>query len=314
MKRVRYKGDTAYHVHKQKWTKLGDRNDPGTWELYRALESKIEAQTAVFSEVAALWLQWWDKKYQGRRSAVTRKEYGRQVQPEGRLMKVFGHMTCDEITAVDLQTYIDKHPAPISANREISLVGQIMKFAIGRGYRKDAGNPATAVVLNEKGEKREYFTDRAFEEIYAAAPTPVRIAMTISYLTGLRMSDVLAIRKEHVEDGKLRVQEQKTGNVARFVMSQGLREAFALSQNDIGPVVHNQNGKAYTASGFKTMWRRAKLKAGYPDQHFHDCRRKHATDRDEKGLNAQLALGHTSDSMTQRYINHPLGRVVEPLK
>ena len=314
MKRVRYKGDVAYHVHQQKWTKLGDRNDPATWALYRTLESRIEARTAVLAEVAVLWLDRWDKKYQGKRSAVTRKEYARQISPTGRLMGVFGHMTCDEITIDHLNRYVDEHPAPISANREISLLGQILKFAIGRGYRKDAGNPALAVELNEPGAKRPYFTTEAFKQIYDAAPRSVRIAMTISYLTGLRLADVLAIRKEHVEDGMLKVTEQKTGKVARIVMSQGLREAFAMSSNDIGPVVHTQSGKAYTTSGFKTMWRRAKLKAGYPDQHFHDCRRKHATDMDEKGLDAQLSLGHTSGSMTARYINHQLGRVVEPLR
>jgi len=67
------------------------------------------------------------------------------------------------------------------------------------------------------------------------------------------------------------------------------------------------------------MWQRLQRRAvrdGILEQRFtfHDLRAKHATDKDEEHLNAQLALGHATPEMTKAYIRHPLGRKVDPLK
>ncbi len=66
------------------------------------------------------------------------------------------------------------------------------------------------------------------------------------------------------------------------------------------------------------MWQRTMKKALDEELiserfRFHDIRAKHATDKDEKELNAQIALGHKDVATTKKYIRHPLGRKVKPL-
>lgn len=46
---------------------------------------------------------------------------------------------------------------------------------------------------------------------------------------------------------------------------------------------------------------------------FHDIRAKHATDKEELELNAQLALGHPDAATTARYIRSRKGRKNMPL-
>ena len=47
---------------------------------------------------------------------------------------------------------------------------------------------------------------------------------------------------------------------------------------------------------------------------FHDIRAKHATDKDEQDLNAQLALGHVTPGQTAAYIRSRKGRKIDALK
>jgi integrase len=58
------------------------------------------------------------------------------------------------------------------------------------------------------------------------------------------------------------------------------------------------------ASGFNSIWRRQKIKAGLEDIHFHDLRAKAVTDA--KRLHgrdfAQALAGHASGDMTDAYV------------
>lgn len=47
---------------------------------------------------------------------------------------------------------------------------------------------------------------------------------------------------------------------------------------------------------------------------FYDIRAKHATDKDEQDLNAQLALGHVTPGQTAAYIRSRKGRKIGELK
>ena len=147
--------------------------------------------------------------------------------------------------------------------------------------------------------------------------------MNIAYLTGLRISDVLALRKTEIGTDYLATNESKTGTRARYAMTPSL--AVAISKHRSLPcrasgitIIRNHSGGPYTLDGFESIFYRYVRKAidkGFIDKPFtfHDIRAKHGTDKDEAGLNAQLALGHTDFQTSKKYIRHPLGRVVEPL-
>lgn len=80
-----------------------------------------------------------------------------------------------------------------------------------------------------------------------------------------------------------------------------------------------RNGRQYGTDGFRAIWQRLQCRAierGNLKERFtfHDIRAKHATDRNEENIDTQVALGHLSPEMTKRYIRHPKGRTVKPLR
>ena len=322
MKRIQYRKDVVYYVvqegGRRRWQRLGLRGDPATWEAYRVLEAARETATErTFAAVAARFQKEMirpDTPFQ--RSERTKAEYTRQLREGGRIMELFGAGPIDQIKPRHIAAFLDQHPAPISANREVSVISQVMQQAIREGLIEV--NPCLGVRRMPERKRRRYVTDEEFLAIRDQALPSVQIAMDIAYLTGLRLSDVLALRAEDARDGYLHAREGKTRQRVRFELTDALKEAVGRSGLHIGPVVHTKQTKtsgvrAYTPSGFETIWRRAKLAAKLPDVRFHDIRAKHATDRDEAGLNAQLALGHADGATTARYIRHELGRVVRPL-
>lgn len=322
MKRIQYRKDVVYYVvqegGRRRWQRLGLRSDPATWEAYRVLEAARETATErTFAAVAVRFQKEMirpDTPFQ--RSERTKAEYTRQLREGGRIMELFGAGPIDQIKPRHIAAFLDQHPAPISANREVSVISQVMQQAIREGLIEV--NPCLGVRRMPERKRRRYVTDEEFLAIRDQALPSVQIAMDIAYLTGLRLSDVLALRAEDARDGYLHAREGKTRQRVRFELTAALKEAVGRSGLDIGPIVHTRQTetsavRAYTPSGFETLWRRAKLAAKLPDVRFHDIRAKHATDRDEAGLNAQLALGHTDGATTARYIRHELGRVVRPL-
>lgn len=328
MKHIQYRGDIAYFVRqeggKRHWKRLGRRDDPMTWEAYKALEAAmINVEDATFRAVAVRFsAEMLRPDTPFRRSDRTKAEYTRQLRDGGNIMQAFGRSRVTTIKPKHISTYLRKHRSPISANREVSVISQVMQQAIAEGLIDV--NPCTGVRRMPERRRSRYLTDEEFLAIREAAPASVQIAMDIAYLTGLRLSDVLSLRAEDARDGFLHAREGKTRQRVRFELTDTLSEAVGRSGLDIGPVVHTiprrtkgderKPPRHYTLTGFESVWRRAKLAAKLPDVRFHDIRAKHATDRDEEGLNAQLALGHTDGATTARYIRHALGRVIRPLK
>ena len=320
MKHVQYKGDIAYHVIKrngeQTWTRLGPKDEAATWAIYETLERALVDSDEHFSAVADRFIKaMLDPKSPWKRSEKTKKEYSRQLRQGGRVMRVFGKMKISNIKPKHIAQFLDKHPSPVSANREAAVISQVCSHAIREGLIEV--NPTIGVRRLPESKRRRYMTDQEFAAIREKATESVQIAMDLAYLTGLRLSDVLALRVENAKGGYLHSGEQKTGNCVRFELTPTLAAVIKRSGLNIGPIVHtHRNGRVdhYTVDGFESLWQRAKIEAGLRDVRFHDIRAKHATDRDEADLNAQLALGHTDGQMTKTYIRHQLGRVVRPLK
>lgn len=323
MKRVQYRNDVVWYVWreggKKRWRRLGDKCDPATWEAYRALEAARESVDGkTFRDVAARFREeMLSDTPRKPRAERTKTEYCRQLRGDGEIMQLFGPLLVEHIQPRHIAKYLDEHAHPVAASRNVSLISQVMQQAIREGLIPV--NPCVGVSRPQERARERYVTDAEFLAIRKAAPEAVQIAMDLAYITGLRLSDVLALRAENARDGFLHATEGKARRRVRFELTDTLKATVERCGLDIGPVVHtvvtkNQKPRHYTVTGFETVWRKAKLAAGLGDIHFHDLRAKHATDRDEVGLNARLALGHTDDATTARYLRHALGRIVKPLR
>lgn len=93
---------------------------------------------------------------------------------------------------------------------------------------------------------------------------------------------ILGLKRDQLTEHWIRFARAKTGQTVLIEWSAALREIIARARA-INPVTSiyvfpKPNGGAYTSDGFRSIWHRAKVKAGVPDVMFRDLRRTAATE------------------------------------
>ena len=321
---MRRKGRSLYYVQNQQWTKIGTIEDEqSALDNYCRLEAEKKADRSTVAGLALIFrglLE--DPRNPFDLKDSTRKEYLRQLQPDARLVRVLGGAKLNQVKPHMIGDYLDCHPAPVSANREIALLSKMYKYAKRKGWT--VSNPCSDIERNRERPRTRYVQDWEFAAVRAATSSAIQLAMDMALLTGLRLGDILRIRRVDYDQQELRVVEGKTDTKVRFTMTSTLYAALNAHKGLRGNVrsfyiVHTIKGQRYTESGFKAMWQRLQRRAvrdGILEQRFtfHDLRAPNDPDPAEARLNAQLALGHATPEMTKAYIRHPLGRKVDPLK
>lgn len=244
---------------------------------------------------------------------TTQKNEGAQLD---RLERVFGGMRPSTLTAQDVYKYADaRRSVPVAARHEVALLRHVMAKALRWGVI--AANPVAAVELDKPPAKpKRYVSDDEFYAVWEVAPPPIRCAMTLALLTGLRRGDILALTRDNLTDDGLLVQTSKTDAGLLFEWTPELRQAVEDCKR-LRPqlpghyLVRTGKGRPYSAAGFSAIWKRAVARAGQAYT-FHDLRRKSASDAPTLA-EAQARLGHTSEAVTKRFYMAKPARV-SPLK
>lgn len=125
--------------------------------------------------------------------------------------------------------------------------------------------------------------------------TKARISFLLAYASGLRISEVLRIKKEHFKETSLFIQESKYG-VERFVpIPKGWKEDF-FKELPINS----------TSRTLERKFKKYSKLANLPDHYtFHSLRHGFATRCLESGIpinQVQMLLGHSNVSTTSVYI------------
>ena len=214
--------------------------------------------------------------------------------------------------------------ASTHSTQELALLSAMWNWAREQGYTK-LPNPTVGVSRN-RGEGRDvYVTDAMFAAVYLWADQPTKDAMDLAHLAGQRPGDCLKMRDQDVRDGALWVSQGKTGQKLRIAVVGQLKtvldriaarkktttvRAFAL--------VVDVDGKALSAGQLDYRFGLARDCAGIKPHEFQfrDLRAKAATETDDvRGIEAaQGLLGHTSSSMTRKYVRRRIGKLVQPTK
>lgn len=212
-----------------------------------------------------------------------------------RLVPVFQDMPPDSIEPHHVWKYWEQERGGSRQGRlEVGVLSHVFTMALRWGLAKR--NPCAGLRFPRNPPRRRYVTDDEFQKVFQMAPERLRLAMTIALATGLRLTDILALRLTAIQADGLVVETSKTGVALCFTWTPELRQAaeewVAL------PLM--------TESGFTTSWQRlmGKLEKDARWQ-FRDLRAKSATDQDDD-LVASSRLGHVSVGITRRvYIRKP---------
>ncbi len=187
---------TDYAEAKRRWEELEGLRDAGAGTLKQAFD-KFEA------DVLPTYT-----------SATTRRDYANSLRAMRPTME---RATWEAITTPMLAAYRDQRSAKTRANRELALLSLVWKWAREWGYTQ-LPYPGQGMRKNPERARAIQVTDAAFAALYAHADPVLRDALDWITATGLRITDVLALRLTDCRDGVVRVQANKTGKPAEFVI------------------------------------------------------------------------------------------------
>jgi integrase len=229
------------------------------------------------------------------------------------LRPVFGAMNPSQITPTHIHQYLDKRTAEVRGLREKACLSHLFNKAIAWGYAST--NPCSQVKRQRRKESikpKRYVTDSEFKAVCKIAPKPIRLAMELSYLTGLRKGDLLRLKWGADDKDGLHVRTGKTNTPICFTWTAELKALIRECRKrptrfSCDYIIHGAKGKPYTTSGFDTEWQkvqRAWAKSGGERFTFHNIRSKAGTDvQQNRGIeDARQLLTHATQQMTQAYL------------
>lgn len=245
------------------------------------------------------------------RKPRTQEDYRAYV---ANLRKAFGHMRPDDVTKQHLYAYHEARNAPVRANREISIFGQVFNYGIK--WQAGTQNPVEGFLFAEEHAREREVTLAELRAFNRMAPRWLRVFCLLKLLTGLRQGDLLLLGDMNVDTIRnvLRVNIGKTkgGKVKimefrlTWALKTVLRAAKALPRPKLQTLFFaSQKGKtrgqALSQRGFKSAWQRAQANweanggLGFWE---HDIR---ATTGDEASKRASELLGHESTRVTKKH-------------
>jgi len=194
---------------------------------------------------------------------------------------------------------------PSAANNLLKRLRQLFDFAILQGMRGD--NPAKPVKpLKTKEGGFKTWQEAQIEQFEAAYPlgTMPRLAFDLALYTAQRKSDVRVMGPQHIEGGKIRVKQLKTGKTLLIPIHANLAKSIAATEIGHLAFIVSQKGAPYTYDSFGMWFGRMCRAAGLSGYSMHGLRKAASRRMAELGLSNQLIksiTGHSSDSEVSRY-------------
>lgn len=292
--RLYRKHGAYYYVRDHVWTHIG-RDYGQALRTWAEWEGRNAEGVHTIAQVIARYLA--DSK--GRLKPSTLDEYGYAMR---QLVPVFGMMPMAALRREHVYEYVRRR-GNVSGNRERALLSAVYTWALNAGIYAGANPAAGLRYRNPERPRQRYITDVELQTLIDHAWPRWKPFLRFAYLTGLREGDLLRLRLSDRQQDGILVDTGKTGRRVLIGWSPELRTLWASMKKDrIGtaPLLINRDGEAYTSSGFRASWRKLKLRAGLPDVHFHDIRKKTGSDADSLAHAAQL-LAHEDEGTTRKH-------------
>lgn len=282
--------------------------------LQRVLDLTGRAQDT--GTVAALWRAYIESPQWAALAESTRKAYTQQWAILGR---VFSEAASSAIRPADVARYlrVERAGSPVSANREVALLSNLLNLALERGEIE--ANPCRQVRRNPERPRPEAPSTADLRALVDWANGSGRrayatLAAMASYaaMTGQRRCEFIGLSFTQVGEGEIRARrrKQRAGKEIWDVIeiTPELRDLLerqrtTAADERCGAVFPCRSGGPYTEPGFKAMWARMLAQAladGVIGRRFsfHDLRAFYATQH--KLLRGALPDLHQTQATTAR--------------
>lgn len=302
--------------------------------FYAALAVATRAPT-VSDDLMPKVIAAWEKTVMANHADSTQRDErarGKVIADEFEEFRA-GDIQPPDVTAF-LEQYADR---PKTFNLYRAQIGELMRFAMQKGWREPGTNPVREIIPTMSTPARDrYPTDSEVRRIKVAgiygkdgrktrSGLMLAALVDMAYLTGQRIGDLLALKwAAFGRDGIVFTPaktSKTTGGRILIEWTPKLRDverrlkALRAERRAFGEFVFTKQsakkgmarpGQRYTYWGASTAWRRACERAGIEDLHFHDLRAKALTDTEESdGMQAARRKGsHSTEQQTSDYVRH----------
>ena len=251
----------------------------------------------------------WKKAHFEQYKPSTRK--GFQYMLENRILPTLGSKPLDRIDPTRIGRWFDAYSrtAPGGANHALSLLRQIMNFALARGHIEK--NPAQGIRPNRRPRLTRFLSREEIDRLYRVLDMEsgkgavdradiVRLLL----LTGCRKGEIVRLRWSEVHSDALLLADGKTG-ARRVPLNSQARRIFERRLRGTSPFVFpSPIDPSRPRNHNLSFWHRVRRQAGIEDCRLHDLRHTYASHAVMSGVPLPVVsrlLGHASVTMTLRY-------------
>ena len=253
----------------------------------------------------------------GRLTQRTADEYRRQADKV--IRPAIGRRMVRDVGRRDVERMVSRL-TPAMRNRTLALASRLFNLFETWELRPQHTNPARGV---EKAREEPRDRTLAPSEILALGDAldglehdhPAAVpAIRMAALTGLRISEVLSARWEHlsVEAGVLTIPRTKTGRRTQPLSSPAVALLDALPRVNDWCFTNGRTPMTY--KHVRDVFAKAVGLAGLEDVRLHDLRRTVMTSAAAAGIGVHVLrdlLGHKTTAMADRYIRRTGGALVD---
>jgi integrase len=218
----------------------------------------------------------------------------------------YGELPVNRMATAHVFAIRDKRASsPAAANNLLKVLRYMLAFAVSRGWRPD--NPAASVKpLRYSTEGFHTWSEdeiAAFESRWPVGSRE-RTAFDLLLYTAQRSGDVRRMGRQHIRDGLISVQQEKTGTPLVLPIHPRLAASLATVPSGQMLFLQTAGGAQFTAAGFGNWFRDACRAAGLPACSAHGLRKTAATrlaDAGNSEARIMAVTGHKTTKEVQRY-------------
>jgi integrase len=202
---------------------------------------------------------------------------------------------------------------PYQANRVLSLLSKMFTLALEWGWRSD--NPVKGVERFEEQKRDRWLSDEELRRLCAALDghpnTRAANALRLQLLTGARLGEVLASRKEDFDLARgvwtkpsHQTKQKRTEHVPLSNQALALVATTIETSDPASPFMFPGNKPGQPLREIKKFWGTTLRRAGIANYRRHDNRHTYASHLVSSGLSLEIVgrlLGHTTATTTKRY-------------
>ena len=218
----------------------------------------------------------------------------------------YGKLPADRLEARHIRGQMDKLAAtPAAANNTLKVLRAVMKFGVDRGLLKT--DPTIGIrMLRYRTEGFHTWTEQeiaAFEDRWPVG-TRERLAFDLLLYTAQRSGDVRIMTRQQIEDGRIYVRQEKTGQSVDIPLHANLRESLAAAPAEHLVLLTTSGGEPYSEKGFSNWVKKAAQQAGLSHCSAHGLRKAAARRLAEAGCTVHQIMsitGHQTMKEVERY-------------